>query len=136
MVKSVYKYLTALLFASCRTSQPNAWEGLPQATSWTTRGHRCLPFSPQVRTQIFIAHSVQRSRFSAIHAGRFEWNFANCISDSSPAFQFGVHRGARTYAIELNSYTACRCNIGDAGDIPFVLGRRFTLAVSPTTTTL
>ena len=33
---------------------------------WTSRGHRCRPFSPRFLPSIFIAHRVQQSRCSSI----------------------------------------------------------------------
>ena len=39
---------------------------IPPAIFWTSRGHRCRPFSPPERAFIFIAHRVQHSHCSSI----------------------------------------------------------------------
>ena len=48
---------------------------LPPATSWTSRGLRCLRFSPPALAFMFIVHWVQHSHFSAFYARRFASNF-------------------------------------------------------------
>ena len=53
------------------------------ATFWTSRGHRCRPFSPPVRAFIFIAHI----RFSIPTARRLSSKF-NVANSRSPAFRY------------------------------------------------
>ena len=44
----------------------NSEEVWPSAIFWTSRGHKCHPFSPPVRAFTFIAHRVQHSHCSSI----------------------------------------------------------------------
>ena len=39
---------------------------LPSAIFWTSRGHRCRPFSPPIRASISITHTVQHSQCSSM----------------------------------------------------------------------
>ena len=49
-------YLFIYFFFFCTLSLSNFW---------TSRGHRCRPFSPRFLPQIFIAHRVQQSHCSS-----------------------------------------------------------------------
>ena len=67
----VYRYMINMIFMILVsiitfTFQLNSWEALPSAIFWTSRGHRCRPFSPRYVPSIFIAHRVQHSHCSSI----------------------------------------------------------------------
>ena len=64
-------FFSPSFFSIIFTLRLNSQQVLPSATSWTSRGHRCLPFSPPVHAFIFIAHRVQHFHSSVFHARRF-----------------------------------------------------------------
>ena len=53
------------------TSQPSSYEVLPSAIFWTSRGHRCRPFSPR-----YVPLFLSRIGFSIPTARRFSSNAA------------------------------------------------------------
>ena len=70
----LYFFFILLLFFNITfTFQPYSWDFLPSTSFWTSRGHRCRPFSPPVRAFIFLL----RIGFSIPTARRFSSNVAN-----------------------------------------------------------
>ena len=73
-------FLLFFLLSSLLLSSSTRSRFSPSATSWTSRGHSCLPFSLPVRAFIFIPHTFQQShRLSAILC-----SFSPMFSNSRP----------------------------------------------------
>ena len=55
VVSSLFVSLCQRIWIACVLPDRkfNSWEVLPSAIFWTSRGHRCRPFSPPVRAFIF-----------------------------------------------------------------------------------
>ena len=72
---------------------------------WTTRGHRCLPFSPQLRSIISHIHRVHNvPNLQLLYASRFSSNFANSRARASRSSIFTQEKAPTTRTSAMLCY--------------------------------